>query len=113
MVPSGNNWWTELKPTSTLSVSFWMDRRTESRQEYVSQTEKKKTKAGRETNSENKCCTKKQKGPPPTYQNPRPVAINNFFPPLRDLSMENVETGSEGNSTKTRGTNEGSGKCRP
>jgi hypothetical protein len=32
--------------------------------------------------------------------------MNNFFVPLRDLPMENVETGSEGNSTKTPGTNE-------
>jgi hypothetical protein len=41
------------------------------------------------------------------------VATNNFFVPLRDLPMENVETGSEGNSTKIFGTSETTGKGRP
>jgi hypothetical protein len=67
----------------------------------------------RETSVHDECCTKKLKSPPPTYQNPRPVATNNFFAPLRDLPMENAETGSEGNSTKTPGTYVNSGKCRP
>jgi hypothetical protein len=38
--------------------------------------------------------------------------MNNFFVPLRDLRMENAETGSKGNSTKTPGTNEGLGRGR-
>jgi hypothetical protein len=59
------------------------------------------------------CCTKKQKSPPPTYQNPQPVATNNFLAPLRDLPMENAETSSERNSTKTCGTNESTGISRP
>jgi hypothetical protein len=47
------------------------------------------------------------------FQITRPVAMNNSFAPLRDLPMENAETGSGRNSTKTPGTNENSGKGRP
>jgi hypothetical protein len=60
----------------------------------------------RDRNYEVECSIKKQKRPPLTYQNPRPVATNNFFAPRRDLPMENAETGSEGDSKKTSGTNE-------
>jgi hypothetical protein len=52
--------------------------------------------------------TKKQKKPPPTCQNPRPVTTNIFFVSLRNLLIENVVVGSEGNSTETAVTNEGS-----
>jgi hypothetical protein len=55
----------------------------------------------------------KQKWPPPTYQNPWPVAKNNFIMPLRDLPVENAEMGSEGNSIETPGTDERMGKGRP
>jgi hypothetical protein len=65
-----------------------------------------KANAERETNSGYERCIKKQKRPPPTYQNPRSAATNNFFAPLRDLPVENAETSSEGNSTKTPGANE-------
>jgi hypothetical protein len=41
------------------------------------------------------------------------VATNKFFAPLRDLPMENGETGSEENPTKTPGTNESTDKSRP
>jgi hypothetical protein len=58
-------------------------------------------------------CTKKQKDPFPTYQNPRPVSTNDFFVSLKDLLMENAEKGSEGISTKTLGRNENTGKGRP
>jgi hypothetical protein len=51
--------------------------------------------------TEDECCAKKQKWLPSTYQNPWPVPKNNFFAPLRDLSMENAEMGSEGNSPET------------
>jgi hypothetical protein len=71
----------------------------ESAQEDISQAEKSK-RLKRNTNSADECCTKKQKRPPPAYQNPRPVAANNFFAPLRDLLMENLETGRVGNSMK-------------
>jgi hypothetical protein len=64
-------------------------------------------------NSEHECCTKKQKRPPPIYHNPWLVAINNFFAPLRDLPMANVETSSKENSNETPGTNESIGKGRP
>jgi hypothetical protein len=72
-----------------------------------------KTSAERETNSENECCIKKQKRPPPTYQNPRSVRINNFLEPLSDLSVENEEKDSEGDSTKTPETHEMPDKGRP
>jgi hypothetical protein len=39
--------------------------------------------------------------------------MNNFFAQLRDLHMENAETGREENSTKTSGLNESTGKRRP
>jgi hypothetical protein len=55
----------------------------------------------RDTNSENECCTQKQKRPPPTYQNPWPAAKNNFFVQLRDLPMEKVEIDNGGKSTRT------------
>jgi hypothetical protein len=86
----------------------------ESRQDYVSQAEQNKRRKVTET-LEIECCIKKQKWPHPTYQNSRLAATSNFFAPLGDLPMENVEIGSEGNSTKTRETNEGSfsDKCRP
>jgi hypothetical protein len=64
-------------------------------------------------NFEDECCTKKQKRPHPTYQNPWLVAMNNSFEPLRDLHMANVEPGSEGNSNEIPGTNESTGKGRP
>jgi hypothetical protein len=64
-------------------------------------------------NSEDESSTKKQKRPPPTYEKARPVPRNNFFAPLRDLPMENAETGSEGNFSKTPETNESTGKGRP
>jgi hypothetical protein len=67
----------------------------------------------RDRNSDDECCTKKQKRPPPTHQNPQPVATNNSFAPLRDLPMENAETGREENSTKTPETNESKGKSTP
>jgi hypothetical protein len=50
-------------------------------QEDVSQTEQNKIRK-RDRNSEAECCTKTQKRPPPTYQNPWPVATNNFYAPL-------------------------------
>jgi hypothetical protein len=81
-------------------------------QEDASQAEQNKRRK-RERNYQDECCTKKQKRPPPTYQNPRPVATNNFFVPFTDLPKENVETGSEGNSTKTPETNESPGNGRP
>jgi hypothetical protein len=62
--------------------------------------------------SEDVCCTKKKKRPPPAHPNARPVATNNFFAPLRDLPMENADTGSEGNSTERPGTNGSPGKGR-
>jgi hypothetical protein len=40
------------------------------------------------------------------------VATNNFFAALRDLPVENVETGRKGISTKIPGTNESTGKGR-
>lgn len=67
----------------------------------------------RDTNYEDKCYTKKQKRPPPTYQNPWPAAKNNFFMQLRDLPMEKVEMDNGGISTKTCGTNESKDKGRP
>jgi hypothetical protein len=76
---------------------------TESGQKDVSQAEQNKC---HKRNFEDECCTKNNNRPPPTYQNPRPVATNNFFVPLRDLPMENKEMGNKGNSTKTLGTNE-------
>jgi hypothetical protein len=79
-------------------------------QDDVSQAEQNKRRKG-DRNSEGKYCTKKQKRPPPTYQNPQLVATNTLFAPLRDLPMENVEIGSEGNSTKTPGTNESTEKA--
>jgi hypothetical protein len=33
----------------------------------------------RDRNSENECCTKKQKRPPPTYQNPWSVSTDNLL----------------------------------
>jgi hypothetical protein len=39
--------------------------------------------------------------------------MNNFLVAFRDLLTENAERGSEGNSTKTPGTNEITGKGRP
>jgi hypothetical protein len=66
----------------------------------------------KDKNSEAQSCTKKQKRPPPTYQNLRPMATNNFFAPLRDLPVEDAETGGEGNSTRTPGTNESTGEGR-
>jgi hypothetical protein len=41
------------------------------------------------------------------------MATSNFLAPLRDLPMGNEEMGSEGNSTKTYGANESTGKSRP
>jgi hypothetical protein len=61
-------------------------------------------------NSEVECCTRKQKRPPPTYRNPWPMVTNNFFAPLRDFPKKNQNMGSEGNSTKTPKTNDGTGK---
>jgi hypothetical protein len=81
-------------------------------QEDVSQTEQNKLRK-RDRNSEAECCTKTLKRPPPTYQNPRQVATNNFYAPLSHLHMENTETGSEGNSPETPGKNENPGKSRP
>jgi hypothetical protein len=43
----------------------------------------------------------KEKKTPPTYQNPWPMTMNKFFAPFMHLPMENGETGSEGNITKT------------
>jgi hypothetical protein len=80
-------------------------------QEDVSQAEQNKRRK-RDRNSEDELCTKKQNRPLSTNQNPRPVATNNIFAPLRDLHVENGEPGSEGNSTKTPGTNESQVKCR-
>jgi hypothetical protein len=57
-------------------------------------------------NSVDECCTKKQKWPPPTYQNSRSVATNNFFALLKDLLMGNADPSSEGNSTETPETND-------
>jgi hypothetical protein len=67
----------------------------------------------RDGNSKDECCTKEPKQPPPIYQHPWPVATNNFFAPLSNLPMENAETGSERNSTKTPGSNESTGKGGP
>jgi hypothetical protein len=47
-------------------------------------------------NPQAECCTKKEKRPPPTYQNPQPVTKYNFFTPLRDLPTENWEPGGQG-----------------
>jgi hypothetical protein len=44
----------------------------------------------------------------PTYEIPRSVATNNFFSPVKD-----AETGNEGNSTRTPGTNESTDKGKP
>jgi hypothetical protein len=76
----------------------------ESGQEDVSQVEQNKCRNGNR-NTEDECYTKKQKGPPPSYQHPWLVATNNFFASLSDAEM-----GSEGNSTKTHGTNESMAK---
>jgi hypothetical protein len=70
-------------------------------QEGVSQAEQNRRRKT-DRNSEDECCTQKQRRPPPTYQNPRPVATNDSFVPLRDLPMKNSETRSEVNFTKTR-----------
>jgi hypothetical protein len=70
----------------------------ESGKEYASQAEQNKLQ--KETNSEDECSTKKQKRPHPAYQIPQPLANNNSFAPLRDLALDNVQTGSEGNCTK-------------
>jgi hypothetical protein len=70
----------------------------------------KKKSRKRERKSEDECCMKKQKRSPATYQNPRPVATNNFFAPLTDLHMENAERSSEGNSTKMPEIRESPGK---
>jgi hypothetical protein len=50
----------------------------------------------RDRNSEEEYSTKKQTRPHPTYQNARPVEMNNFFAPLRDLPMQNAKMDSEG-----------------
>jgi hypothetical protein len=84
----------------------------ESGQQDASQAEQNKCRK-RDRNSEDECCTKKLKRPPPTYQNPRPVATNNFFAPLGDLPMENAEPSSEGNYIKTPEKNDSMGKSRP
>jgi hypothetical protein len=55
---------------------------------------KQKEGRKRDRNYEDECCTKKQKKLPPAYLNLRPVAKNNFFAPLKDLTIENVEPGS-------------------
>jgi hypothetical protein len=39
--------------------------------------------------------------------------MNKFFAPFMHLPMENGETGSEGNITKTPWTNGNQGKCMP
>jgi hypothetical protein len=70
------------------------------------------SQAQEDRNPEHERCIKKYKRPPPTHQNPRSVTTNNFFAPLGDLPMENAETASEGNSTKTPGTNDSPGKGR-
>jgi hypothetical protein len=74
-------------------------------QEDASQAEQNKHQK-KDRNSEAECCTRKQKRPPPTYQNPWLMATNNFFAPLRDLPVLDSETSSEGNSTRTPETND-------
>jgi hypothetical protein len=66
----------------------------ESGEQVASQAEKNKLRK-RDRNYEDECCTKIQKRPSTTYQNPRPVVMNNFFAPLRDLRMENAEPSRE------------------
>jgi hypothetical protein len=41
------------------------------------------------------------------------MAANNTFAPLRDVFMDNAQTGSERNASKSSGTNESTAKCRP
>jgi hypothetical protein len=84
----------------------------ESGQQDASQAEQNKCRK-RDRESEDECCTKKLKSTPQPYQNPRPVAKNNFFAPLGDLRMKNAEPSREGNSTKIPVTNESLGKGRP
>jgi hypothetical protein len=62
--------------------------------------------------SEDEGFSKKQEKLLPAYQNPRPVAMNKLFAPLRDLPMKNGETYSTGNATKTPETNESMAKLR-
>jgi hypothetical protein len=83
----------------------------ETGEEDAAQAEQNKRRK-RDKISEHEYCTRKQKRPPPTYKNPRSVATNDFFAPLRDLPMENAERGSERNSTKTPGINVSTGKGR-
>jgi hypothetical protein len=61
----------------------------------VSQAEKNKRQKW-DRNFEDEYSTKKQKRPPPTYQNPWSVATNKFFAPLRDLPIQNAKMHSEG-----------------
>jgi hypothetical protein len=68
----------------------------ESGQEDVSQVEQNKFWKG-DRNTEDECYTKKTEGA--TSILPTTVATDNFFAPL------DAETGNEGNSTKTPGTN--------
>jgi hypothetical protein len=115
---------TELKPTGTpykfMTVQVQRKEMRDSLQqcnkecgqEDTSQVEQNKHRK-RDKTSEDECCPEKQKRAPPAYNNPRPVTTNNFLAPLRALSMQNAETGSGGNCTKTSGTNESPGEGRP
>jgi hypothetical protein len=84
----------------------------ECEQDDVSQAGQNKRRK-RDRNSEDEFCTKKQKRPPPTYQNPLPLATNKFFVPIRDLPIKNVETGCEGNANATPGSNACPGESKP
>jgi hypothetical protein len=84
----------------------------ESGKEDVSEAEQNKLRK-RNRNSDDEYCTKKQKKQLPTYQNQQLGTTNNSFMPRRDLNVENAETISERNSTKTPETNENPDKGRP
>jgi hypothetical protein len=65
----------------------------QSGQQDASQAEKENERRKRDRNPEDECSTKKRKRPPPTYQNPWPLATNNFFAPLPGFTNENCGAG--------------------
>jgi hypothetical protein len=75
--------------------------------ECFARRKKKKKKTQRKTE------TLKMSAVPSYRKCPLQLIKTHFFAPLKDLLTENAETGSEGNSTKTPGTNETTGKGRP